>query len=232
MACITSVNATQANSLLRLCDDDSRKRKKSSSQSTHFVSDARIHQALKLHLGPGGLICHGSSFSSPYIQARRKSDDGQLGVFATRSFSPGEIITIFAGDVVNRQELESLPKELQTNSLQVGDNYYLIASKNAADQTAHNDPAEHYNHSCNPNAFITGNNILFARKLIKAGEEIRFDYGTTDSGNNPDGNWVCTCGAANCRKNSRAEPQDLLKQYGAKGVPNYTLFKALNPQST
>lgn len=190
--------------------------------NTNYLSDL-IKGSLRLFVGPAGLVLNGSSYSSPAIEVRRK-DNGQLGVFATKNFKPGEIITIFAGDVITRKQLAKLPPNLQTNALQVAPNLYIAASANPKDYTANSDPAEHYNHSCDPNAFITGNNILYARRTIGAGEEIRFDYGTTDSGDNPDGNWKCDCGAPNCRGSSR--PGSLLNLASAYGLQNMSRYLA------
>jgi uncharacterized protein len=164
---------------------------------------------------------NGASFSSPNIEVRTKSN-GQKGVFATKQFLPGEIITIFAGDVLTREELSNLPSNLQTNALQVAKNIYIAASKDANDVAAYSDPTENYNHSCDPNACITGNNILYARRPIAPGEEICFDYGTTDSGDNPDGNWQCDCGSSNCRWSSRPDNlAQVVTQYGLQNMSRY-----------
>lgn len=59
------------------------------------------------------------------------------------------------------------------------------------------DDVEMFNHSCDHNAGVKGQNILVARRDIQAGEEICFDYETTDS----EGlSFICHCGSQKCRK--------------------------------
>lgn len=55
------------------------------------------------------------------------------------------------------------------------------------------------NHSCKPNCAINiTNRMLFALQEIKTGEEITFDYNTTEAEiSSP---FVCNCGAKNCLK--------------------------------
>lgn len=56
-------------------------------------------------------------------------------------------------------------------------------------------PWRFLNHACNPNARVHGR-ILFARRAIGAGDEITFDYTTTEiSMAEP---FHCGCGAAKC----------------------------------
>jgi SET domain-containing protein len=59
---------------------------------------------------------------------------------------------------------------------------------------------EYYvNHSCDGNAWYVGNDLLVAKRDIKKGEEICYDYALTES----DPDWIlapqCLCGKALCR---------------------------------
>ncbi|MHB8630096.1 MAG: SET domain-containing protein-lysine N-methyltransferase [Aggregatilineales bacterium] len=58
------------------------------------------------------------------------------------------------------------------------------------------------NHSCDPNAGVKGQNVLVARRDIAPGEEICFDYETTDTQGM---NFVCRCGSPKCRKRIRGQ---------------------------
>ena len=60
------------------------------------------------------------------------------------------------------------------------------------------------NHSCSPNAMVNVNTLqLIALKNIEAGEEITFDYETTDwSMKEP---FNCNCGSTNCRGEIKGE---------------------------
>jgi SET domain-containing protein len=54
------------------------------------------------------------------------------------------------------------------------------------------------NHSCDPNVFIRctpGRAEFYARRAIRAGEELTCDYGESQH----NGKLACRCGAANCR---------------------------------
>ena len=72
-----------------------------------------------------------------------------------------------------------------------------------------------WNHSCDPNCWFATDNTITARRFIKKGEELTFDYGTTDS------HFVsvsqCLCGTKLCR--GRTDPNDwkrpeLQERYG------------------
>lgn len=164
-----------------------------------------------------GLIKH-NSFLHPDIELRYKANGGK-GVFAKKKIDKGEIVTIFVGDIINGDKLKTLPEDVQRKSLQLAPDLYQIAS---TDEIRAFDAAEHFNHSCSPNVFLTGNNILYANRDIQPGEEIRFDYGTSDSAGNPDTGWQCDCGSANCRGQLRPDDYTrLIPKYSAKNVAHY-----------
>jgi carboxylesterase len=75
--------------------------------------------------------------------------------------------------------------------LQIDDHAYI----------ALDDVSIRFNHSCNPNAAIRGERELFARRPIRTGEEITFDYALTVRPTFYTRHWQmpCNCGAANCR---------------------------------
>src|SRR6266849_3837348 len=58
------------------------------------------------------------------------------------------------------------------------------------------EPVDYMNHSCAPNCGVRGSVVVVARRSIAPGEELTFDYGTTDSDR-----WTldCACGATTCR---------------------------------
>jgi D-alanine-D-alanine ligase-like ATP-grasp enzyme len=77
----------------------------------------------------------------------------------------------------------------------------------------HEDP-EHWrpmNHSCDPNAWLEGLNLV-ARRDISRGEEIRVDYATY--GGNILSAFDCSCGATNCRGIVR--PDDHVQPFMAR----------------
>jgi len=75
------------------------------------------------------------------------------------------------------------------------------------------------NHSCNLNAGIKNNVILFAIKNIKKGEEIKFDYSTTVD--EDDWTMKCECHQKNCRKiikDFKYLPKNTQKKYLKLGI--------------
>lgn len=80
------------------------------------------------------------------------------------------------------------------------------------------EPERHTNHSCDPNAVVQveqdGSRYCVARRDIKAGQEITYDYCIDGFG---DSVWQCNCGNARCRKTIHADffrlPRDLQVEY-------------------
>jgi uncharacterized protein len=61
-----------------------------------------------------------------------------------------------------------------------------------------NNPGWYINHSCNPNSGIKNSVKIVAMKNIRRGEEVTFDYSTSESENG----WylICHCEDKNCRR--------------------------------
>jgi hypothetical protein len=57
---------------------------------------------------------------------------------------------------------------------------------------------DYVNHSCNPNAGLSGQIGLVAMRDIKIGEEVCFDYAMSDT--MPYDEFNCGCGSKNCRR--------------------------------
>ncbi len=94
---------------------------------------------------------------------------------------------------MSREEVSKLPKEILDFGypVQIYDGFYL-GPKSMEDL----DGSEMFNHSCSPNAGVRGQNVLVARRHILFGEEICFDYETTDT---EDMYFECKCKSSNCR---------------------------------
>lgn len=108
------------------------------------------------------------------------------GVFAGQTFRPGDEVLQFLGDLKDVSAFQDL-----THALQVGPKAFLSPSGELDD---------YVNHSCEPNCGIRddkGRIVLFALNPIGNGDEITFDYATTQAG----GFWKmsCECGASHCR---------------------------------
>ncbi len=81
------------------------------------------------------------------------------------------------------------------------------------------------NHSCNPNSWVEGLNLV-ARRRIKAGEEITVDYATFYNEQMED--FVCHCGARGCRKVIRGSDylKPFVERYG-EHVSDYVRMKRM-----
>jgi len=120
------------------------------------------------------------------------------GVFAREAVARGERLAIFGGRVTTIAEDRLYQDQGLDYSLQVDVGHVIGISC-----TEESDDAEHFNHSCEPNAGIKGQIILIAMRDIAAGEEVAFDYATVLCGDADrvlaDYSFVCTCGKAGCR---------------------------------
>lgn len=107
------------------------------------------------------------------------------GLFAAEEIDRGREILTFTGPLLTLNEVRA-KGAAAANALQIGIDRYLDLDE----------PGRFVNHSCAPNAGVTGDTCLVALRPIAIGEEIRFDYSTTVS----DG-WTmeCRCGASDCR---------------------------------
>ena len=122
---------------------------------------------------------HGTG-ESPSIEIIR--GDVSASLRAARSFGPGEIVFPVEGDPVTRAT---------RFTIQVGLNAHLdpVSERKS--------PWRYLNHGCDPNVAIDiPRRAVVARRAIAAGDELRFDYHTTE--------WelaesfVCNCGASQC----------------------------------
>lgn len=118
-----------------------------------------------------------------------------VGVFATMPFEVGELVAVWGGVIYTAAEVNALGAvfpHFRTHPFEVADGFFMGSTSNTAI-----DDAERFNHSCNPNIGVKGQVVVLARRAISAGEELAFDYETTDIAPDP---FNCRCGAAICRK--------------------------------
>lgn len=148
-----------------------------------------------------------SSYLSPLAEGRSNSRSGGRGVFALSPISAGSLIVLWGGRVVSEEEVGELSPFRRRLILQVEEGYFLLSTVDG--------PGDWVNHSCEPNAGILGQISLVAIRTIEAGEEIRYDYATSESSRFED--FECGCGTSACR--GRFTPNDwqlpeLWERYG------------------
>lgn len=133
------------------------------------------------------------SLLSPKCRVERSPLDG-CGVFASEVITPGEIVAVWGGKVYTVEEcrqLERVMPHFGTHTITLCEGYCL-GSENLFEF----DDSELFNHSCAPNTGVKGQILLVARRGIAEGEELTFDYETTED---QPGAFDCRCGAAGCR---------------------------------
>lgn len=133
------------------------------------------------------------SLLSPKCRVARSGINGN-GIFALESFQAGELVAVWGGKVYTADECARLGQavpQMLTHTISLHEGYYL-GSENLFEF----DDSELFNHSCNPNVGVKGQIILVARRDIASGEELTFDYDTTETAADP---FTCQCGWPQCR---------------------------------
>jgi uncharacterized protein len=129
-------------------------------------------------------------YLSPKLALKSEPSKGALGIFAMQPVQAGETLTVWGGRVVDFEHLQELSEFEITHSIQVEDDLHLLPLREG-------EPADYFNHSCDPNAGLSGQIVLVALRDIAVGEEVCFDYAMSDS--NAYDEFTCGCGAATCR---------------------------------
>jgi SET domain-containing protein len=132
------------------------------------------------------------SYLSPKLEARVCTEKGGYGVFTREKLVEGELLAVWGGAVVSEENLDQIPEERATHGIQVEEGIYLVPMGEELD------PADMFNHSCEPNAGLSGQITLVAMRDIDADEEICFDYAMSDSSDYDE--FECGCGEPACRK--------------------------------
>ena len=135
------------------------------------------------------LLLMGVCFLTPKARPAATPGTGH-GSVAIELITAGEVVAAFGGRCVTRDEFELLPASQQVRSLQIEENLYIAGAPEP-------EPADFINHSCEPNCEMSGNVILVAARDIMVGEEVTYDYATTDGSDYDE--FECSCGSASCR---------------------------------
>lgn len=131
-----------------------------------------------------------NSFLTPKCAVRVAEEKGGYAVFAIEPISKGELLAVWSGTLMTSAGLETLPDGHKRYSLQVEDDLFLVSLTSS-------EPADFINHSCSPNAGLSGQISLVAMRDIDPDEEIVYDYAMSD-GSDYD-QFECSCGSPECR---------------------------------
>jgi uncharacterized protein len=159
------------------------------------------------------------SWFSPKVVKKKSRVHGR-GLFARVAIRKGEVVVVKGGHVYDGRKHVSVERRFGPVDVQIGDDLFVGPIR--ADEVEGS--MMHLNHSCDPNLEIRGQIVFAARRSIRAGEELGFDYATTDD---EDFEMECACGARNCRKTVTGKDwmrRDLQRRYGA-GFSSYLLEK-------
>ncbi len=135
------------------------------------------------------------SYLSPKCWTRQSPIHGR-GVFAKQAIAQEEMIALWGGIIYSLEEVTEIAKHhphFETHTVSIYKDFYLGPLDTNASQL---DDTELFNHSCDPNAGVKGQIVIVARRPILQGEEICFDYDTTETAATP---FVCRCRAPECR---------------------------------
>jgi len=156
------------------------------------------------------------------LTALRQSVIQGTGVFATGLIRKGEVVWWESPEDRARQwdvaiaELKTWPEEQQRAferyAYQISEETYT-GRKDGVPL----DPADFTNHSCDPTTWFENDTTMTARRDILPGEEITYDYATSET--DEDFILACGCNSPNCRKivrgtdHLRAEVQQAYGQH-------------------
>jgi len=130
-----------------------------------------------------------SSYLSSKLEGRLKADKSGNSIFAIEPIKKGELIAVFGGVVYEWEDFIHLPEREKMLCIQVEDRHFLVPRPISE--------GDYVNHSCNPNAGLSGQIGLVAMRDIKIGEEVCFDYAMSDTMAYDE--FECLCGAVTCR---------------------------------
>ena len=143
-----------------------------------------------------------SSSDSRRIQTRRSGVHGK-GVFALADIAEGETIIEYVGEVISWPEAQRRhphdPKDPNHTF------YFHIDEEHVIDALFGGNSSRWINHSCDANCEADeqeGRIFIKARRNIKAGEELNYDYGLViDERYTPKlkAEYPCWCGTKKCR---------------------------------
>lgn len=131
-----------------------------------------------------------TSYLSPKLEGHYVTEKAYYGVFAKEDVAAGELLVMWSGRLVTLKGLESLSTVTAQRSIQVEDDLFMAPVQTEA--------ADFVNHSCNPNAGLSGQIGLVAMRAIAVGEEITYDYAMSDGSTYDE--FDCLCGQPDCRK--------------------------------
>jgi len=125
------------------------------------------------------------------VEVRESRIEGK-GVFACKDLKKGDYVLTIKGPLRHWLVKDKKTALHGPNWVGFGKNLWIDVLP----------PVVFLNHSCDPNIGIKGRVRMYALTNIKAGEEVTFDYATTES--DPFWEMKCACGSTKCRHTIRS----------------------------
>ncbi len=129
------------------------------------------------------------SYLSPKVENRPHAEKGTCGVFCREPIAKDEVVALWGGRVLSGAELDRDMPNFTQQILQIEDDFFLLCPAM--------EPADCFNHCCEPNVGMTGQIGLIAMRDIEVDEEVCLDYAMCDGSDYDE--FMCTCGSPNCR---------------------------------
>jgi uncharacterized protein len=136
------------------------------------------------------------------IQVRKSGVHGK-GVFALQDIPEGETLIEYVGEIITWKEAQ---RRHPWNPEDPNHTFYFhIDDGRVIDGKFGGNAAKWINHSCQPNCETDetdGRVWILAKRAIKAGEELNYDYGLILEGRHTPKvkkDYECRCGSRNCR---------------------------------
>ncbi|GJP37269.1 hypothetical protein CLOM_g21700, partial [Closterium sp. NIES-68] len=152
--------------------------------------------------GGRGAACMRMKSTQQQRLAFGKSAIHGWGVFAKMPHRAGDMIIEYGGEVVRPVVADLRERRCYDSLVGAGTYMFRIDGNRVVDATRAGTIAHLINHSCNPNCYsrvvlasAEERIVIFARRDIRAGEELTYDY-RFDS---QDEQLACNCGSSACR---------------------------------
>ena len=129
------------------------------------------------------------NYLSPLAEAREIPPKG-FGSFAVDPIPMGTIVATFGGTILTRINFETYPLEQRSRSIQIDVDQFVLGPESG-------EPGDSINHSCSPNCQLRNATQLITMGPIAVGEELTYDYATSDTSDYDE--FECACGSDNCR---------------------------------
>jgi SET domain-containing protein len=150
-----------------------------------------------------------SSSATPCIRVSQSGIHG-LGAFATRDLPAEAFLGLYEGRRYTPEQIAAKEWNDQLTYL------FNLSNDETIDGAKGGNATRHLNHSCEPNCEAvedydeSGELVLKFQTLVavEAGDELFIDYGLIADEGSPASDYLCHCGAANCRGTMLAPPDE------------------------